>query len=446
MGLSCRGVVTHWTAEQDQLIKEKFPKEGVKPIKQVYPQYSDMAIIRRAKKLGINYEFIDWENVKPHPKLLPSMQEVWANVLRDTRHGMLQKEIAKRYGLGSAGRVGAFLYGKSPLTNWTLRQSLPKELTPEQQEVIEGTLLGDASLHYLLNERRETYYTHAQKKGKQEYVEGVCKILKPFSKEVKTHKQRRPTRIGGKVSHDQAHWDGTFLESSEFRTLAHPLLTAYRLKWYEDPFRPKSQKIVPRDITLTWRKAAFWAMDDGTTSKKGRQFVLCTNGFRLQDVEFLIQILDRDLGLKASLARSNGKPIIRFNGLQAKKFIEGVTPYFLWESVKYKLAFKPYKRDINRIAGVSKNREGRWVVQSKLLGRQERFFVTPNYGEASFYSIVLHLLTLNLKSQALDWQPSFSLIPLHQMPTPSHRRELVAQVAVKLREKGLLENKTTRSY
>ena len=59
---------------------------------------------------------------------------------------------------------------------------------------------------------------------------------------------------------------------------------------------------------------AYWYMDDGTwPNKKARSFVLCTHAYKIEEVEYLSEILKNKFNLKTNLGLNKGKPILRIS-------------------------------------------------------------------------------------------------------------------------------------
>lgn len=112
-------------------------------------------------------------------------------------------------------------------------------------------------------------------------------------------KSKKPVQIGGKVVHnlsnDYCYW-------CKLRTICHPAFTVLREKWYIIE-KGKSKKIIPCDLKLTWRTAAFWACDDGC-NHDGRTFRLYTDCFSTPEVKFLLDMIKKDLGNRPSKYRA----------------------------------------------------------------------------------------------------------------------------------------------
>jgi hypothetical protein len=64
-------------------------------------------------------------------------------------------------------------------------------------------------------------------------------------------------------------------------------------RWYPR----QGKKVVPRDLTLTPLSVAHWLCGDGMRNQGGIAF--CTNSFSKEDVEYLVYLFFRDLGVHA---------------------------------------------------------------------------------------------------------------------------------------------------
>ena len=245
------------------------------------------------------------------------------------------------------------------------RLILPDRLSAEQEEFMAGNLLGDGSLDY--QKGHNSFFIIKQKLDKKEYINGLAAIYAPFTKKVNDSKSRKPVRKNGKISHKIQDWNGEYCYSSSLRTVGHPIFTKLRDKWYTD-----DGKKVPDDLRLTWRAAATWACDDGCCHNiKYNRFTLSTQSFAIEDVEFLIERMQKDLGVHGKLNLHTGnKPIINLNGEESLRFIEGIKPFVPWNCFAYKLKNKPYKRmHIYRGVDFSKGKN-RWRARGVIMGRQ----------------------------------------------------------------------------
>lgn len=148
--------------------------------------------------------------------------------------------------------------------------------SPLQEELLIGSLLGDANLH----RNKTSKFAHLKIERSAEdysYLEYQFDILKPFCK-------------SGCKKYERA--DGGY--SCYFITRSYEILDNLFCKWY-----PNGTKIVPKDVKLTPLSIAIWLCDDGCISLHHKKYNLitttfATNGFSKKDTEWLAdQLCDR---------------------------------------------------------------------------------------------------------------------------------------------------------
>ena len=220
------------------------------------------------------------------------------------------------------------------------RESCPDCLSPEQHEVFVGNMLGDGSLMCLKSksvERKNSRLSVEQKITRRGYVEWLAEVYQPFTtlRGVSTKKQRIPIFINGKISHAIEDWDGRWSEIAVVKTSQHKVFTTYREKWYAGDTE-KSPKIIPQDIKLTWKIAAIWMCDDGSNSLDRRLAELNTQSFTEDEVDFLVEKIESDLGVLARRDHKRGLPTIKITSDAWHFFIEGIKPYLPHECMGYK--------------------------------------------------------------------------------------------------------------
>lgn len=213
------------------------------------------------------------------------------------------------------------------------------KLTTEQDEVLIGNLLGDGCLGYL-KPNRNTRFVIGQKLDSFEYLKGLYDIYSPFSCGITKGKQKKPGRVNGKITHALEHWNGEWCEWCRFNTIANPIFNDYRVKWYKFPDGKNSPKVIPTDIRLTWRTVAIWMCDDGSNhcreKYRQRNLILHTESFTENEVEFLVECLQRDLDIKGTVNHHDGKPTLRIGSDNWHRFIENIKPYIPWDCFQYK--------------------------------------------------------------------------------------------------------------
>jgi hypothetical protein len=173
------------------------------------------------------------------------------------------------------------------------------KLTDKQHQIIVGNLLGDGSI---CKSGKSAYFSIAQSRAHKEYIDWLYEELLPFSRAV------------SEISNTDKN--GKEFYGNCLQTISTPEFLEYRNLFY-----PNDVKIVPKDINnrLTDLSLAVWFMDDGGNDKDARTSCLCTNGFTVEDVEFLIDVLAQKFNVKASLRYMKGKtekhPMIYMNGI-----------------------------------------------------------------------------------------------------------------------------------
>lgn len=222
------------------------------------------------------------------------------------------------------------------------RESCPDFLSELQTSVVNGNLLGDGSLTFL-NKNQNSSFRLGQKLEMKEYVLGVKDLLSPFAIGYSETKRRKPSRVNGVISHDIEHWGGEYSYSCQTYTIRHRIFSDLRSKWYVNPDKPKSQKIVPKSLRLNWITAAMWMCDDGSNypSCRKRYLTLYTDGFAEDDVVFLTHRINVDLGLEARICKRNTGFYIKLYGDNWFQFIENIRQHIPWSCFNYKCVNRP---------------------------------------------------------------------------------------------------------
>ncbi len=190
-------------------------------------------------------------------------------------------------------------------------------LTQRQQEILIGTLLGDAHLERngrYTRVRVDHYDRH------KAYIFWFAREFSPFSLQPR-HIIERDKRNGKTYS----RW--------HFSTKSLPVFDEFRSAFYRN-----GRKIIPSliDKMLTSLSLAIWYMDDGFRRKDSKGFYLCTSSFtqeehvRLQDV--LLKIFD----IQTSIHHQHELERIFIPSRYADKFNNLIKPFVLPE-FQYKL-------------------------------------------------------------------------------------------------------------
>lgn len=180
-------------------------------------------------------------------------------------------------------------------------------LTPIQESLIVGTLLGDGSMRCKREALLEVNHSLAQR----EYVDWKYEILRDL---VSTPPRER--RGNGKR------------EAYRFTTLSLPDLTPLYHSFYTG-----GRKIAP-DIALDRLSLAVWFMDDGSKSRSAAYFN--TQQFSIEDQWRLIGMLMRRFGVECTLNKDKSYRRIRIATRSMPKLAELIEP-FLLPSLRYKL-------------------------------------------------------------------------------------------------------------
>lgn len=223
------------------------------------------------------------------------------------------------------------------------------EFTKYQLQIINGSLLGDASLTQ--SERKPTNNWRFCKQQSIKDKDGVDKLdyltwhhdqLFPYSTKIGIKaSNKKPTRVRGKIVNEILNGDPS--HSYCFYTHAHPNWTKLAEKWYKrDIFgnylykNNKIIKIIPTDLILSSLVLAIWFMDDGILDSKNGRAIVCTNCFSESECQFLVSRLFEDLKIISKVSYKDGYPIIYIGVNHYKRLIEIIEPHIEWECYKYK--------------------------------------------------------------------------------------------------------------
>lgn len=193
------------------------------------------------------------------------------------------------------------------------KQSL--KLTDVQDDVIIGTLLGDASMSH---RGGKPHYSIKFEQGEAhaEYIKHLYKIFEPFTgtppqwRSIDKQKTRR------------AYW---------FRTYRHDSFIYYWNLFYGISPEKEKCKIVPKNIAklITPRVLAYWFMDDGSLCSSHKNFYINTQGFKKHESELLCNVLKEKFNITASVQKDKDSWRIYIWTESAKAFKELIEPYVI---------------------------------------------------------------------------------------------------------------------
>lgn len=178
--------------------------------------------------------------------------------------------------------------------------------SPSQMGYLEGHILGDACVHKSAQRKREHCVVHWS--SHKDYHEWITSTVVAF--------KGRP--IWDRISKDSrtAKTYSTFY----VRSLAHPVFSELREVWY-----PGGKKCVPRNLVLRPETLLTWFLDDGSKATHGGMY-LATDGFTLDEVETLCELMTATFGFKASPHRNDGHYRIYIPARDRSAFTDVIGP------------------------------------------------------------------------------------------------------------------------
>lgn len=155
-----------------------------------------------------------------------------------------------------------------------------------QQDVLIGTILGDANVRII---KKEAFLTVSHSEKQVDYVNWKYKIFREW---VLTEPREEFRTYYKNLEKKLISW--------RFSTLSHPLLTKYYNLFY-----PKGKKLIPKSIDIILKSPitlAVWFMDDGSRKPYGKGAFLHTQSFSLRDQKRLIKVLKKNFSIDAKLS------------------------------------------------------------------------------------------------------------------------------------------------
>lgn len=191
------------------------------------------------------------------------------------------------------------------------------ELTPQQQSVILGSLLGDG---FITNPRYgNSSFGKNQSGAKREYLNW--------------HKQ-----LFGNMAcpiREYDNWaNGKRYTQVRLRVRSHPTFSAMRKQWY-----PNGTKIVPDNIKLDPIAIAIWFFDDGSNIVSARRASFATYSFTRPEVKAL-KVKLASFGIDTTISKLN---VITVRTNSYLTLVEMVKPFMLWDCFRHKVAYRESK-------------------------------------------------------------------------------------------------------
>ena len=231
-------------------------------------------------------------------------------------------------------------------------------LTATQLEIINGSLLGDASLWYNGQPNCNWALTKSQSQldilgiNKEDYMQWHIDNLRPYSNK----------NLGCRVSyckiiHKSLHKLINVRTSKPqsasyiFTTHRHPIFTQMATKWYARDIsgnyiirNKRKIKIIPNDLKLTPLILCVWHMDDGYANRIDGNITLNTQGFTWEECEFLAERLKVDLNITSKVRAKDGKQIIYVPLKSYFDFINLIRPHVQWKCFQHKIDTDTYQK------------------------------------------------------------------------------------------------------
>jgi recombination protein RecA len=264
--------------------------------------------------------------VRRAPSIPP---EVLLRTLGDRGLSVIEMAAELGYAPGAFTVLYRYLrrYGIKPPGTATdaLRRNL--HLSPEQREVVVGTLLGDGCIPPLRNRYRNYHLQFSHSARFETYARWKAEMLAPFGRAVALVRQKSGYLPGSTMV--------------MFQTVTHPDFAAFRALFY-----PDGSKRVPAGIVdlLGLLALAVWYMDDGTLVRwyTGRGFYceFCCEGFPRENCQRLADALTERYGFRPRFSRAGvtgGQGIrIRLNKADSLRFADLIRPW-VHPTMRYKL-------------------------------------------------------------------------------------------------------------
>lgn len=242
-------------------------------------------------------------------------KEILNKILILVEEGRTNAEIARELHISptTARKYTTKILGKE--TNSIKTHSIINkvlELTPEQEEVLRGSLLGDMCLSTTSKLHRVSI-THGGEQ--EEYFDHKCRVF---------------GNILGKINKTPRYDKRTqkYYNRYTVRLLAHPIFEILYNELYINGVKTITKEYLNK---LTPRSLAYWFMDDGCNSG-----TLATNCFSKEECELIRDWLYTKYNIETTLQRNNKQYLVYIKTKSRQLFYDLVSPYFI-PSMLYKI-------------------------------------------------------------------------------------------------------------
>lgn len=218
--------------------------------------------------------------------------------------------------------------------NWARKFGTPRkslrykdlniELTDVQQQVLNGSLLGDGSLGKVYG-TNHSFYREVHCLKQESYIRWKYNLLKPFTVSIR--------RICNNKKYEAYH----------FHSVRHPHFTYLESQWYarkDDDYltyNNKRIKCVPDNLKLTPLTLSVWYLDDGWKSKDNL-FYLSTHSFSIEDCLHLVELMgDMNIESYIRLRTKKNLPEVCIKAKSKDTFNDIVKTHLPCQEMSYKL-------------------------------------------------------------------------------------------------------------
>lgn len=234
-----------------------------------------------------------------------------------------QKELAEKY--KTTQQYISKVLKKFGITCTAENRNNYIPITKEMEQVLIGSLLGDGNITQ--SKGINSYYRAEHSIKQKDYLEWKYNVLKPLCRGNIKESKREDKRT-----------NKTYY-SCYFYTRTHQYLTELRNLFYIDDI-----KRIPKNLSelLTPMSLAVWYMDDGTNNKSQVKASLTVQGFPLEDILLIQDVLKSKFGLNTYITKRNDKKLgkitynLDFYKEDTYKLFSLIEPYVI-PPMKYKI-------------------------------------------------------------------------------------------------------------
>ena len=246
----------------------------------------------------------------------------------------IEKEFKKVYDINITSNVVYLLLKEFDIPMRTISESVSMATrsldysknilkdNPIALETMDGLIISDGSIS---NKDGQIYHRFSIASSQEEFMNYCRNKLLCLN----------PSEVSGREALGYARNKGYEKSAYGFSTSFHPDITKQRIRWYIN-----GKKIIPNDIRITPLMLKMWYYGDGSivNDKISNTCTLrlSTDGFTSQEVNFLIQQLELQIGIKS--VNADGRIRLR---------TESISKFFSYIGRKPEILCYSYKFDID---------------------------------------------------------------------------------------------------